>query len=106
MSGETQLLLMVALVHLLGLASVVVLVVFALRQGSRDGTRRESGSDDGWGNDRPRPRQPSDRPWGGVPLPDATRSRVRLRDDRKLSDRLPPHERRPAREPARTPAHS
>lgn len=104
MSGDYQLLLMIAVMHLLGLACVAVLIMLALG-GENDGRRGsgESGSDDGWGNEPRRPPQPSDRPWGGVPLPDAKQSRLRLRDHRKLADLLPRRTRRPAREPERTP---
>lgn len=104
MSGDYQLLLMIAVMHLLGLACVAVLIMLALRQGD-DGPSDsgETGSDDGWGNEPRRPPQPSDRPWGGIPLPDAKQSRLRLRDHRKLLDLLPRRDRRPAREPERTP---
>ena len=104
MSGEYQLLLMIAVMHLLGLACVGVLILLALRAGD-DGLpgSGEAGSDDGWGNEPRRPPQPSDRPWGGVPLPDAKPAQLRLRDHRKLLDLLPRRERRPAREPERTP---
>jgi hypothetical protein len=103
MSGEYQLLLMIAVMHLLGLGCVAVLVVFALRQGTNEGSLGESGADDGWGNEPGHPPQPSDRPWGGVPLPDAGQSRLRLRDHRTLSELLPRRQRRPAREPERRP---
>jgi len=107
MSGDYQLLLMIAVMHLLGLACVAVLIMLALR-GEDNGLpgSGESGSDDGWGNEPRRPPQPSDRPWGGVPLPDAKQSRLRLRDHRKLSDLLPRRSRRPAREPERTPVRT
>ena len=107
MSGEYQLLLMIAAMHVLGLGCVGVLVVLALRQDAeRDRGGTDRGSDDGWGNKPRRPPEPSDRPWGGVPLPDARQAGVRLRDDRKLADRLPPPERRPAREPERAPVRT
>lgn len=106
MSSEYQLLLMIAGMHLLGLLCVGALILLALR-GEDYGLpgSGESGSDDGWGNEPRRPPQPSDSPWGGIPLPDATQSTVRLRDHRKLGDLLPQHDRRPAREPERTPIH-
>jgi hypothetical protein len=104
MSGDYQLLLMIAVMHLLGLACVAVLIMLALRDEDNGlPGSGESGSDDGWGNEPRRPPQPSDRPWGGVPLPDAEQSRLRLRDHRKLADLLPSRGRRPAREPERTP---
>jgi hypothetical protein len=108
MSGETQLLLMIAGVHLLGLACVAILMFPALRG---DGLRpidppSDSGSDDGRGNDRLRPKGPTVKPRGGIPLPDAEQSRVRLRDERRLAEHLPRPQRRPAREPARTPTRT
>jgi hypothetical protein len=81
MSGESQLLLMVAGVHFVGLACVTVLILPALRESS-DPPRHEppdQGSDEGWGNNRRRPTGPSGLPTGGLPLPDAVPARVRLR---------------------------
>lgn len=106
MSGESQLLLMVAGVHLLGLGCVAVLMVGALRGGDGPPPASEGGSDDGWGNEPRRPRGPSDVPWGGVPLPDADQSALRLRDHGKLADRSGKRERRPAREPERIPVRT
>src|SRR5437762_7204845 len=104
MSAGYQLLLMIAGMHVLGLICVAVLMVLAFRQTpGEDMWPSDPGSDDGWGNDPREPRQPYDRPWGGIPLPDADQARVRLRDSRKLSDLRPNRERRPVREPERTP---
>jgi hypothetical protein len=104
MSGEAQLLLMIAGVHLLGLACVAVLMLPALRDppGSPPNSS-EGGSDDGWGNYPRKPRSPRDVPGGGLPLPDAQPARVRLRGHERLHDHLPRRERRPSREPERTP---
>jgi hypothetical protein len=107
MSGEYQLLLMVAGMHVLGLGGVAVLLVLALRSdGDELPGSGDSGSDGGWGNEPRKPPQPSDRPWGGVPLPDASQSRLRLRDHRRLHELEPARERRPAREPERTPTRA
>lgn len=106
MSGEYQLLLMIAVMHLLGLACVGVLIVLALRDENDGPEYGDTGWDDGWGNEPRRPPQPSDRPWGGIPLPDAKQSRLRLRDHRRLVDLVPRRERRPAREPERTPVRT
>jgi hypothetical protein len=107
MSGEYQLMLMIAVMHLLGLIGVGVLIYVALRQDSGQQRRQgDSGQDDGWGNEPRRPPEPSDRPWGGVPLPDADQALVRLRDHRRLPDLLPERDRRPAREPERTPTRT
>lgn len=103
MSGEAQLLLMVAGVHLLGLACVAVLMLPALRDQPDPPNPSDGGSDDGWGNMPRWPRNPQDVPGGGLPLPDAVPARVRLRGHERLHDQLPPRERRPAREPERAP---
>jgi hypothetical protein len=63
----------------------------------------DDGSDGGGGSEPPpRPKRP-DAPRGGIPLPDATQARVRLRGHERLADSLPARERRPAREPGRIP---
>jgi hypothetical protein len=103
MSGEAQLLLMIAGLHVVALVCLTALLLPALRDEGPDGPP-DAGSDDGWGNDRLRPKGPGERPRGGLPLPDAIPARVRLRDHRRLPELLPSRERRPAREPAREPA--
>jgi hypothetical protein len=107
MSGEAQLMLMIAGVHLLGLACVAILMIPALRDGDAPPpSSSDHGSDDGWGR---RPKPPPERPEppsGGLPLPDAAPAHVRLRDHRRLSELLPARERRPAREPEREPVRS
>src|SRR5690242_13618557 len=103
MSGETQLLLMVAGVHLLGLACVAILLLPALRDSPGTPPPSDSGSDDGWGRGPRQPPKPSSPPGGGIPLPDAVAARVRLRDHARLADHRPRPERRPAREPERAP---
>jgi hypothetical protein len=102
MSGEAQLLLMIAGVHLLGLACVAVLIIPALRDGPGPSSS-DSGTDEGWGRGPRQPPKPPEPPRGGIPLPDAAPARVRLRDHRRLSDYRGRRERRPAREPTRTP---
>lgn len=104
MSGEAQLLLMIAAVHLLGLGCVALLMIPALRDNPLPPrSEPDGGSDDGWGrrSDGP-PRSPCP-PSGGIPLPDAAPARVRLREPARLAERLPRRERRPVREPTREP---
>jgi hypothetical protein len=104
MSGDAQLLLMIAGVHILGLALVAALMIPALRDGPEGPPRSsDSESDDGWGRGPRQPPRPPEPPSGGLPLPDAVPARVRLRDHERLADRRPPRERRPAREPERRP---
>jgi hypothetical protein len=99
--------LMIAGVHLVGLACVVLLIVPALRSGpSPPGPPPDDGSDDGRGNDRREPPGPSRRPTGGIPLPDAAPARIRMREPGRLADLLPRHQRRPAREPTRRPVRT
>jgi hypothetical protein len=101
MSGDAAMLAMIAGMHLLGLLCAAALLVPALR-GPQVPPPQDGGSGGGGGRRPEEPPAPS-RPRGGVPLPDAIPARVRLRDHRRLTERLPRHERRPAREPARTP---
>lgn len=109
MSGEAELVLWIAGVHLLGLMCVAVLLLPALRDAPVEPyPRPDSDGDDGWGHG---PSAPPDRPGppsGGIPLPDAQPSRIRFREPGRIAERLPRRSRRPAREPARPvrqPAH-
>lgn len=105
MSGDVELMLMVAGMHLLGLVCAAALILPALRNGPDLPPRPGSDSDDGWGHGPRRPpTAPEDTPRGGLPLPDAVPASVRLRDHRRLGDLQPPRERRAAREPERHPA--
>ena len=106
MSGDVQLLLLIAGVHIFGFAAVAILLLPALRD-SWDTPPGESDSDDGGGRG---PKGPPEVPLhpsgGGLPLPDALPGRVRLRDEHgRLTDR-PARERRPAREPVRQPGRT
>lgn len=104
MSGDLELMLIVVGMHLLGLACAAALLIPALRGGPDLPPRGDQDSDGGWGHGPPKSPAPSDVPSGGLPLPDAVPARVRLRDHRRLPDRLAPRERRPAREPRPAPA--
>jgi len=107
MSGDAQLMLMIAGMHLLGLVCAAVLIIPALRDNPDLPPRRsDPGSDDGWGRGPDRPPKAPDSPRGGIPLLDAVPARVRLRDHRTLREHLPRPERRPAREPGRTPVRT
>jgi hypothetical protein len=103
MSGDAELMLMVAGMHMLGLVCAAALIVPALRNGDELPPRNDLDSDDGWGHGPLPPPSPSGTPRGGLPLPDAEPAAVRLRDHRRLGDLLPRRERRPAREPGREP---
>ena len=97
MSGEAQLMLMIAGMHLLGLVCVAVLIIPALREGPNLPPEPDSGSDDGGGWGPKRRRSRPTQPRGGIPLPDAVQARVRLRDHSRLADH---HKRRGAARPA------
>jgi hypothetical protein len=103
MSGDAQLLLMIAGLHLLGLVCIALLMIPALRAGPDPPRPPDPGSDDGWGRGRPPQPQPPEPPRGGIPLPDAEPPRARLREPGRFWEQRPARERRPVREPARTP---
>jgi hypothetical protein len=107
MSADAQLMLMIAGMHLLGLVCAAVLIIPALRDGPEFPNRpSDPGSDGGWGRGPDPPPTPPEPPRGGIPLLDAEQPKIRLRDHRKLTERLPRRERRPAREPQRTPVRT
>jgi len=104
---QFQMLLFLVGVHILGLIAVLILMIPALRDDD-PGFEEDSGggSDDGWGN-RPNVKpDPSRWPGGGIPLPDAEQSHVRLRGPGRIWDGTPARERRPVREPERQPVHT
>ena len=107
MPGDSQVMLMIAGVHLLALACVTLLMIPALRDNNWSPPRRsDSDSDEGWGRGPRKPPSKPEPPRGGIPLPDARPASVRLRDHRRLADREPRRERRPVREPRRAPART
>lgn len=86
-------------VHIFGFVAVGILMIPVLRDDPSDTDEDGGSSDDGWGN-RPNVKpDPSRWPGGGIPLPDAEQSAVRLREPGRLGDKLISPERRPAREP-------
>src|SRR5436305_10924564 len=99
MTGDVQLLLWIAGVHLLGLGCVAVLLIPALKDSPSPKRRADGEGEDGWGRGPKAPPEPPKPPRGGIPLEDAEPARVRLREHGRLADQLPPRERRPAREP-------
>jgi hypothetical protein len=105
--SEVQLLVWLFGIHLVGFILVTVLLLPILRErhnhADADFDSEEGSSDDGWGNLPVTAPMPKGGPGGGVPLPDAVQSPVRFREPGRLSDRLRPAERRPLRDPERTP---
>jgi hypothetical protein len=103
MSSDGELLLIFGVLHLIALGCGIVLFVMFLRSG--DGTGNRTSDDDeesgGGGNDRVHGRPPASSPSGGIPLPDAEPSPVRLRShDRPSRPRPGRRETEPVR-PAR-----
>ena len=96
MSNDTELVVLFALLHLVGVAVGGVLLLFALLGGDRPGDARH---EPGGGH---RPPDPPKRPIGGPPLPGAAPARVRLREPARLTELLPPPPRRGTREPKPT----
>src|SRR5947209_20606309 len=94
------------LIALLIVVGVVLSPLLLGRRGSPPG-ESEPGSDGGPGGGPSEPPTPPRPPRGTLPLDEAVPSRVRLRDHRRLADRLPGRDRRarPAhdRPPSRTP---
>jgi hypothetical protein len=97
---DLQLMLFLVGVHVFGFIAVGLLMLPVLRDDPSEPDEEGGSSDDGWGN-RPNSRpDPSRWPGGGIPLPDADQSSVRLREPGRLGDKLTSPERRPIREPA------
>ena len=104
MVREGGLIILLTGVHALGLGLLCGMLWLSFRADDR--TSGEDEGDGGWGNDR-RPPEDSRGPRdGGLPLPDAEQSKVRLREPGRLSDRLARPERRRTEEPVRIPAKS
>jgi len=102
---DAQILLLVGGLHLIGAVLAGLLIVLCLRTDTvRPWTPGQEGEDEGGGgSDRRVPRAP-DRPrGGGLPLPDATPARARLRGPATLATLVGRRERRPTREPLRRP---
>jgi hypothetical protein len=92
---------------------IVILVLFAPLLLGRAPSPPESpdqGPDDGWGGSSPTPRPSPISPTGGIPLPDAEHSRLRLRSHRpplhRTRIRQRPAHPAPSRTPTRTPSHA
>jgi hypothetical protein len=96
---EFQMMLFLVGVHIFGFIAIGLLMLPALRDDNSDAGDDSGSSDDGWGNRPNLMPNPSRWPGGGIPLPDAEQSTVRLREPGRLADKLPAPERRPARPP-------
>ncbi len=92
---------------------IVIVVLFAPLLLGRAPSPPESpdhGSEDGGGGSSPNPRPSPICPRGGIPLPDAEQSRLRLRSHRPKVHRTRVRQRpahpAPRRTPTRTPSHA
>ncbi len=104
---EVQLLLWLSGIHVVGFICVGVLLIPALRDNGDSPPGEDSGSsDDGWGNLPNRKPSTGGWPGGGIPLPDAEQSRIRLRGPERISERFARPQRRPVREPSRRPTRT
>lgn len=100
MTPDEELMVIFGALHLVALVLGAVLFVMFLRSdtGSRfKGPEEDDGG--GGGNDRIGG-GPKSSPSGGIPLPDAVQSSVRLRGPRRLGDLRPRPARRRVTEPA------
>jgi hypothetical protein len=102
--SEVQILLWMTGIHLVGFIAVGILMMPMLRDEDHPTDEEPGSSDDGWGNLPGNGPVPKGLPGGGLPLPDAVQSKVRLREPGRLADRVRTRERRPIREPVRTPS--
>jgi hypothetical protein len=102
--SDAQMIIWLTGIHFVGFICVGLLMLPALRDEPDPPTDQDSGSsDDGWGN-LPAGRPDSgNRPGGGIPLPDAEQSRVRLREPGRIREGHPMPQRRPVRDPQRQP---
>lgn len=105
---DQELMLIFGALHLIALLLAGALFLMFLRSDTAEAYRPPDDDEDdgpgGGGNDRTGrgPAQP--RPGGGLRLPaEATPAKARLRGHEKLRDAHPRRDRRPAREPSRTP---
>lgn len=97
-----------ALVYILIVFAAALLVPALIARFSRGSSDSDGDVGDGRGGDGPRrppPKKPGP-PSGGLPLDQSQPARIRLRDGRRLGQRLPVPARRPVREPARGPART
>jgi hypothetical protein len=104
--SEVQLLLWMTGIHFVGFICVGLLMIPALRDGDEPTDQDSGNSDDGWGN-LPNVKPDSGGwPGGGIPLPDAQQSSVRLRGPGRISEKLATPQRRRVREPERRPVRA
>jgi hypothetical protein len=103
--GNYDPLALVYMVFVFAAALLVPALIARFARGSSDSDGDGGDGRGGGGPRRPPPKKPEP-PSGGLPLDRSQPARIRLRDGRRLGQRLPAPERRQAREPARRPART
>lgn len=105
MAPDAKLMMIVGVLHLIGVVLATGLLVMFVRTDTAGSSSQEADDGDGGhgggGNDRVHPRAPSGPRGGGIPLPDAIQSRVRLRGPERLTGGRGLPRRRRTVEPAR-----
>ena len=90
MVPDTKLMVLFGVLHLIGLVLATGLLVMFVRTDIVESSPQQAddgdGGSGGGGNDRVHPRAPSGPRGGGVPLPDAVQSRMRLRGPERLAE--------------------
>jgi hypothetical protein len=101
MTPDEELMVIFGALHLVALVLGVVLFVMFLRSEAGYGRRPPEEEDGGGGGNDRLGKGPKGSPSGGIPLPDAVQSPIRLRGHERLRDLRQRHERRRVVEPAR-----
>jgi hypothetical protein len=104
MGPDAELLVLAGAIHVVGLLFACALLWrFARSEPNEAWSPPEDEGGGGGGNVVPDPPSPVRPRGGGLPLPDASPARVRLREPGRLADLLPGPVRRPAHDPAPVP---
>jgi hypothetical protein len=100
MTPDEELMVIFGALHLIALVLGLILFVMFLRSEAGPGFKPPDDDDGGGGNDRVGDK-PKNSPSGGIPLPDAIQSSMRLRSHKRLRDAYRQRERRRVAEPVR-----
>jgi hypothetical protein len=100
MTPDEELMVIFGALHLAALVLGLILFVMFLRSEAGPGFKPPDDDDGGGGNDRVTDK-PKNSPSGGIPLPDAIQSSIRLRSHERLRDAYRQRERRRVAEPGR-----
>jgi hypothetical protein len=101
MTPDEELMVIFGALHLIALVLGLILFIMFLRSEAGSGFKRPDDDDDGGGGNDRVTDKPKNSPSGGIPLPDAIQSSVRLRSHERLRDAYRQRERRRVAEPAR-----